>query len=153
MTRADSAEQPLYSERVIPGIGLFIASFSLLPAIALVAEPFNLSIGVVLGSVAVGASWFSFIYWAPKIVVTATELRVGIAHIPRKLLGDVSIVEKDTIFQERGPNLDPMAFTSFQSSVKTAVKIRLADSRDPTPYWLISTRRPNELARVLADKG
>jgi Protein of unknown function (DUF3093) len=33
--------------------------------------------------------------------------------------------------------------------VATAVEITLADPADPVPYWLVSTRRPQQLAAAL----
>jgi hypothetical protein len=33
--------------------------------------------------------------------------------------------------------------------VDPVVRVTLEDPDDPTPYWLISTRRPEELVRVL----
>lgn len=146
------SRKPLYQERVVPGVGLFLATLALLPAIALVSEPFDLSVGILLGSFAVAATWFSLIYWAPKIIVTETQFLVGSAQVPRSLLGEIAEIPKEEIFQERGPRLDPKAFTSFQSSVKTAIKVGIRDKNDPTPYWLISTRNPERLKSVLASK-
>jgi hypothetical protein len=31
------------------------------------------------------------------------------------------------------------------------VRVELTDPEDPTPYWLVSSRRPDALARALAD--
>jgi hypothetical protein len=37
----------------------------------------------------------------------------------------------------------------LRSWVPTAVRIDLVDPDDPTPYWFVSTRRPDELVRAL----
>jgi hypothetical protein len=29
------------------------------------------------------------------------------------------------------------------------VRVEVVDPQDPTPYWLVSTRRPDDLARAL----
>jgi hypothetical protein len=34
--------------------------------------------------------------------------------------------------------------------VATAVRVAVTDPRDPAPAWLVSTRRPAELAQALA---
>jgi hypothetical protein len=62
------------------------------------------------------------------------------------------VIAKDQIFQERGPKLEPAAFKVFQGTVKTAVKIEISDPSDPTPYWIISTRKPIQLASALESK-
>jgi hypothetical protein len=65
------------------------------------------------------------------------------------LLGKITEIPKDQIFFERGPGLDPASYKVFQGTVKTALKIIINDRDDPTPYWIISTRKPTQLATVL----
>ena len=83
------------------------------------------------------------------IKVGKTTFSVGRASIPRSLLGKIDEIAKEQIFQERGPKLDPAAYKVFQGTVKTALKISIQDANDPTPYWIISTRKPTQLATVL----
>ena len=47
--------------------------------------------------------------------------------------------------RERGPSLDARAWLSIRGWVDPVVKVTLADEKDPTPYWLVSTRRPEDL--------
>ena len=44
---------------------------------------------------------------------------------------------------------DARAHLVLRPYVSTAVEITLDDPADPVPYWLISTRRPTELAAAL----
>jgi hypothetical protein len=142
-------EPILYQERVRPNLGTFVAVSTLLPAVTLVSEPFDFRVGVVLGLILVIAIWASLLLFAPVIKVGRTTLTVGRASIPRTLLGKIDEIAKDEIFQERGPKLDPAAYKVFQGTVKTALKIAIEDANDPTPYWIISTRKPAQLATVL----
>ena len=142
-------EPILYQERVRPNLGTFVAVFALLPAVTLVSEPFDFRIGVVLGSLLVLAIWAALFFFAPVIKVGKTTLTVGAARIPRIHLGKIDVIEKGEIFLERGPKLDPAAYKVFQGTVKTALKIAVKDPNDPTPYWIISTRKPAQLATVL----
>jgi hypothetical protein len=142
-------EPILYQERVRPNLGTFVAVFALLPAVTLVSEPFDFRVGLALGSLLVLAIWAALLFLAPVIKVGKTTLSVGAASIPRTLLGKIDVIEKDQIFFERGPKLDPAAYKVFQGTVKTALKIAIKDSNDPTPYWIISTRKPAQLATVL----
>lgn len=152
MPKLISPNKPLYVERVLPNFGTFIAVTVLLPAVMLVSEPFDIRIGVVVGTVLVIGIWVALFISAPVISVGKNDLRVGRAVIPRILIGKVQEISADQIFLERGPNLDPMAFKVFQGTVKTALKIAIEDEADPTPYWLISTRKPAQLATVLKAK-
>ena len=149
VSEPEKPESPLYKERVLPNFGTFAAIFALLPSIAIISEPFDIRIGLALGVVAVIAIWTLLILRAPIIALSQLELKVGRVAILRNLIGEVEVISKEGIFLERGPKLDPGAYKVFQGSVKTAIKISITDPEDPTPYWLISTRRPDKLAELL----
>jgi len=125
---------------------------TLLPAVTLVSEPFDYRIGIAVGLVLVLSIWAALYFSAPVIHVGSSNLTIGRANIPRNLLGNIEEIAKDQIFSERGPNLDPAAYKVFQGTVKTAIKITVHDSNDPTPYWIISTRKPAQLAKLLEAK-
>lgn len=151
MSGLEKPDSILYSERVLPNFGTFAAIFALLPSTVLIAEPFNLWLGVFIGVIAVSAIWLLLIFRAPRIEVSETELSVGKVVISRKFIGTPQIIGKAEIFAERGPNLNPAAHRVFQGSVKTAIKIPITDPEDPTPYWLVSTRNPTKLAEILSE--
>lgn len=140
---------PLYKERVLPNFGTFAAIFALLPSIAIISEPFDIRIGLVIGVLVVITIWILLILRAPKIELSQLELKVGRVAISRNLIGEAEIISKDRIFLERGPKLNPGAHKVFQGSVKSAIKLQITDPEDPTPYWLISTRKPDKLAEHL----
>ena len=149
MSEPEKPESPLYKERVLPNFGTFAAVFALLPSIAIISEPFDIRIGLAVGVVVVITIWTLLILRAPTIELSQLELRVGRVGIFRNLIGEAEVISKDRILLERGPNLDPGAHKVFQGSVKTAIKIAILDPEDPTPYWLISTRKPDKLAELL----
>ena len=86
-----------------------------------------------------------------RLVITATqeELRVGRVKIESKYIDSVEILDQEAMKFERGPGIDPRAFLAIRFWVKSGVKLKINDSRDPTPYWLISTDKPAELKEVL----
>lgn len=143
----------MYRERVRPNLGTFIAVGTLLPAVVLVSEPFDYRIGIAAGLILVISSWGALFFLAPVIQVGSSNLTISRAKIPRNLLGKIEEISKDQIFSERGPNLNPAAFKVFQGTVKTAVKIAVNDPNDPTPYWIISTRKPAQLASALRTRN
>lgn len=153
MPNPKPTEPIVYLERVRPNLGTFIAVATLLPAVTLVSEPFDYRIGIVIGLILVLSIWAALYFLAPVIRVGSSNLKVGRAIIPRNLLGKIEEISKEQAFLERGPKLDPAAYKVFQGTVKTAVKITLNDPNDPTPYWIISTRKPGQLAKALGAKN
>ncbi len=111
--------------------------------------PINQTVGLATGALVTLSFWVLMFFGAPIIEVVAGQLSVGKAHIPVDVLGEVREVEPAHRFAERGPNLDSRAHVRFQVGVKGLVRIQLQDDADPTPYWLISTRRPVELVDAL----
>lgn len=83
------------------------------------------------------------------VVLTDTSLSARGASIETELLGLATVVAKNDIFAELGPKLDARSWLAIQASVKGLVKVAVADPKDPTPYWLISTRQPEKLAELL----
>ena len=153
MPNPKPTEPIVYWERVRPNLGTFFAVATLLPAVTLVSEPFDYRIGIAVGLILVISIWAALFFLAPVIQVGSSHLTVARAKIPRNLLGNIEEIAKDQIFSERGPKLEPAAYKVFQGTVKTAIKITVNDPNDPTPYWIISTRKPAQLAEVLRAKN
>ncbi len=84
-----------------------------------------------------------------KVEVADGELRAGEAHIPLALLGEVEIIAQQDRRKTMGPHLDPAAYVVHRGWVKPLVRVRVTDPEDPTPYWIISTRHPEELAAAI----
>jgi hypothetical protein len=87
-----------------------------------------------------------------KVEVSGGELRVGSAHVPLELLGEVEVFDAKHKREAMGPNLDPMAFVTHRGWVGPMVRVELRDPADPTPYWLFSVRSAEKLAAVLRDR-
>jgi cation transport ATPase len=85
-----------------------------------------------------------------EITFDGHELRVGKAHIEQKYCGSVTVLNRSEFLRARTRGIDPAAHLALLFWVSQGVKIEINDSRDPTPYWLISTRRGEELKRALA---
>jgi hypothetical protein len=143
-------DMAIYKERVTPNLGTFAAVFVLLPSTVIISEPFDLRVGLAIGLVGVLGIWGLLVFRSPQIRVTKDSLSAGRASIPRHLIGEPEAIYKDEIFAERGPKLDPAAYKVFQGSVRTAIKVPISDPDDPTPYWLVSTRNPAKLVKILS---
>jgi hypothetical protein len=84
-----------------------------------------------------------------EITVDENELRIGRAHIEVKYLKSVELLTKDEIRLLRTRDADPAAYLAITFWISTGVKITLQDERDFTPYWLVSSRKAEELTRTL----
>ena len=84
-----------------------------------------------------------------KIEITGGELWVGDAHLPLRFVDEVDEVPAAEKRRALGPDLDPAAFVVHRPWAPKAVRIWLDDENDPTPYWVVSTRRPEQLAAAL----
>jgi hypothetical protein len=121
------------------------------PSFWLVFAPLNADLGLILGALATAFSvWIRFAL-SKRIVVTKRELMVGKARIPSEVLGRVTVIEKSEQFAEKGPKLDARAYVALKA-LDGLVKIENTDAADPTPYILVSTRRPEQLRQALTSK-
>jgi hypothetical protein len=86
---------------------------------------------------------------ALQITVTKGWLLVGPAAIERAFIHNFKALESAEFKRVRGVDADPASYLEIRFWVSTAIKIDLRDPKDKTPYWLISTNRANELAKLL----
>ncbi|MFZ0323879.1 MAG: DUF3093 domain-containing protein [Actinomycetes bacterium] len=83
------------------------------------------------------------------LVVDETGWTVGRVHLEARFLGLAQPLERAQSRRLRGVDADPRAFATLRGWVPSSVRVEVDDDRDPTPYWLVSTRRPVELAHAL----
>jgi hypothetical protein len=141
----------LYRERLWATPWLFLSTFLVVPAVLLVFAPINLAIGGVLAAVFYGTIAIALLASAPTIRVTSDELVAGRARIPLRQLGPPSVFTGDEAIRERGERLDARTWLLIRGWIKPVVKLPVLDADDPTPYWLLSTRNPDRLVRVLEE--
>jgi hypothetical protein len=143
-------ETPIYKEWQIAKISSFAPHLLVFPSIWLVFAPINSDFGLWFGIFATALSIALRLALAKRITVTATYLQIGKATIPRVFLGPVEVIEAERHFSEKGSSLDTRAFLALKG-LPGLLKITNTDPQDPTPYILVSTRRPRELQRALND--
>ncbi|MEV7428961.1 DUF3093 domain-containing protein [Nocardioides sp. NPDC092400] len=88
-------------------------------------------------------------YGAPRVVVADGELRAGRARIGAEHLGGARALDAGETKRVAGPEADARAYLLLRPYLKRAVKVEVTDPADPAPYWLISSRRPDELAAAV----
>jgi hypothetical protein len=138
-----------YRERLWPAAWLYVATALVIPASLLVFLPINVLAGVIV-AVGLYAIIMGFMIGrAPTVAVTDTELLAGNARLPLTVIGATSAFRGEEARQERGPRLDARAWLVIRGWVDPVLKIDLEDPNDPTPYWLVSTRRPEAVIAAI----
>lgn len=92
-------------------------------------------------------------YGAARIEVGDGELRAGRARIDVAHLGAVTALDADATRMLAGVDADARAYLLLRPYLKRAVRVDIADPTDPAPYWLLSTRRPDQLAAAITRSG
>ncbi len=85
-----------------------------------------------------------------RVRIIGGVLSVPGARIPLTALGGATPLDKEGTRRLRGPLAEPRAFLATRSWLTSSVRVQIEDPDDDTPYWLISTRRPQVLAQALS---
>ncbi len=84
-----------------------------------------------------------------RVAVTDGELQVDDARLPARFVADAVALDADGRREVLGVAADPLAFVVQRPWISGAVQVVLDDPDDPTPFWVVSSRRPVELAEAL----
>lgn len=149
----DRAAPSHFAERLRPGPAVWIVIVGLAGMLTISFVPLGLGLALGVGSGALVMGAVLALATAPRVAVADGELHAGSAHIPLDLLGAVRVLDREATRHEMGPALDARAYVCLRSWIGTGVRIEVRDPLDPTPYWLVSTRRPQALVAVLAQQS
>ena len=140
-----------YSERVFPGLSFFLATLFAPAALYLIVLAFDDLWALITFVVSELAIIFLGLFAAPTLSLSSKTLSIGNVKIPTQYVKAITVVEASAQQSEKGPKLNPSAYVRFQVGVKGLLKVELNDPKDPTPYWLISSRNPDLVAKRFAD--
>jgi hypothetical protein len=148
MARSNSKSE--FAERLTWPIWLWLFSLLMIASIYLtIWAPFG-NFSAAITSLITTAG---FIYSSQKsrleTVVLNGWLYVGNAKIEKKYISRVSVLSKDQFIRLNGVGADPACFTATRFWVSTGVMVELRDRNDPTPYWIISSKKAKMLAKAL----
>jgi Protein of unknown function (DUF3093) len=135
------------------------------------AWPIAVAIYVVLVGLVVALLWS---WGRPTVAVSDGELRAGPAVLPLDAVGEVTALDEAQTRSLRGPRGDPAAFLMIRPYLRQGVYVEVtrpgAETRQgrrrlrmrgfrphvevsrlvaDSPYWLICTRHPAELAAAI----
>lgn len=91
------------------------------------------------------------IYFTSQLVIEVDEreLRVGRAHISLDYLGAVQVLTDKQMLAKRTRGADPAAHLAIRFWTPQGVVIEITDKRDATPYWLVTSKQGEKLARAI----
>ncbi len=104
---------------------------------------------LVIALVAVVMAAFLVNWGAATIEVTAGVLRAGQDTLALSEAGQVVVLDERQTRMLGGPRADPAAHILLRPYLRRAVYVGLAEPDAGVPYWLVATRRPDELAEMI----
>lgn len=142
-------QMAIYRERLYPSFSFVLALTLSGPMVLLAALPFGMSVAITLGVLVPLALNVVVFLLSPAIEVSDGRLRADRIRIPVGALGEVVPLDSSQFNLKLGPEANPRAQLMIRGYIKGGVQIPVLDSEDPTPYLLLSSRKPKELAVAL----
>ena len=140
----------LYSEKLWPSFWIWLVAAGLAAGGILVFAPISIAAGITAAVVLFVILAVLLVLSTPSISVTAETLRVGRATIDRSFLGAAEAFRGAEATAERGTRLNGLAFMCIRGWIDPVVRIEITDPSDRTPYWLASSRHPDQLVAALS---
>ena len=138
-----------FRERLWPSAWIYLALALVIPASALVFLPINQVVGSITGVVLYLACAGLFTLTAPVVTVTDSGVTAGRASLPVAMVGETKAFAGADATLQRGQLLDARAWLVIRGWIDPVVRLEVVDESDPTPYWIISTRRPAEFVSAI----
>jgi uncharacterized membrane protein len=159
MSDSATADRVLFREKLVPGPGALLITALVGLALFLCLLPLGLWLSLTVGIVgAVGVAVTLFVT-APRIEVTTDPpgdqgdaddpgptLRAGAAAIGVRHLAEPVELEEAGMRAVIGPKADARSYVLHRSWVRRGIAVVVSDDRDPAPMWVITSRRPHDLA-------
>jgi hypothetical protein len=131
------------------GVWSFIAMLCLSIYLSIWAPLGNLA-AIMVTAISLCAAFALSIKMRTTIYVTNQMLHVNKAKIDLKYIKSATVLTPVEYKKMIGVAADPAAFLAINFWIRSGVKVELKDKKDPTPYWLISSRNPKKLVNALS---
>lgn len=142
--------KPVFKEVIRPPFWLIAFMYFMLFSLVLALwAAFDNATAINAFAIAIAIGGLAIYMATSSIEVRDGELVIRKAHIPIKFLDSPTLVSKKEFALQRTRFADPAAYFATTFWISEGLKVNVIDERDPTPYWLISTRRADELKKAL----
>lgn len=84
-----------------------------------------------------------------RLEISDSELRIRGAHIPLRDISGAVALDAPTLRRVVGREGDPAGFVSIRAWIGPGVQLWVDDPEDPTPYWVVSSRRPQAVVDIV----
>jgi Protein of unknown function (DUF3093) len=140
-----------YRERLFaPPLWWVVGMLTMLTFGAIVWTGFDLLVTLAVFAALIIVTAAFLVNWGrASIEVADGELRVGKDRLPLADAGQVRPLDEAQARALRGPRADPRAYVLIRPYLRLAVYVEVARPGADTPYWLLATRRPAELAAAI----
>ncbi|MCT9000768.1 DUF3093 domain-containing protein [Microbacterium memoriense] len=138
-----------YRERLSPSLWALLSAAVAAPMVGLVFVPLDATVALLAGLGVATVLIVTLVASSPVVAVRDGELRVGRAHIPVALLGDLVALTGEEAKEARGPGLHRDAWHLLRPGVDGIVRAEIRDDRDPASEWVFSTRTPDRVVAAI----
>lgn len=142
----------VFRERLWPNVWIWVIAAGISGAGILVFAPISMAAGYTAAGVLFTIMAVLLVLSTPTILVTSDALTVGRATIERRHVGEVAAFRGKDATAQRGTRLNALAYLCIRGWIDPVVRIEVTDPSDRTPYWLTSSKRPEELTAALSRK-
>lgn len=144
------SDVPLFAERLAPSGWVWMSALLVAASTGLVVlTTLGDAAAIVVAITAAASAGWALARTSAVIKLSSSELRAGRARIPVTALGSVREVNEVQMRALRGPRADARAYLCQRGWIPAGVAITIEDPGDNVPYWLLSSRRPAQLAAAL----
>lgn len=137
------------AERLWPTPGVWLGFLGFGAAFGLIPGPINTTFAIGTGIFMAIAVLALVVVLTPGLELAKGVFSAGRARVPVSLVATVEPLDAAQMKAALGAELNARAFRCTRAWVRTGVRVTLNDPQDPTPYWLLSTRRPQDWVRAL----
>ena len=148
------AQTPRYTERLTVAWWLWLPAIALVGLLAFEVYLLGPSLATFLPYLVL-LPFATVVLWRLgriRVAVQDDELFVDDARLPLRFVADATVLDAVAKRDVLGPYAKPYAFVIQRPWIAGAVQVHLDDPADPTPYWIVSSRHPAELAAALSPR-
>jgi hypothetical protein len=139
-----------YFERLWPSPGIWIAGIGFGAGLGLIPAPVSTAAAAVVSVLGVVVLITLLVLTTPRLEVRNGTLVAGRARVPLDVVDTIEVLDAEQMRQARGRGLDARAYLCIRGWLPAGARVVLADAADPTPYWVVSSRRPDALAAAVS---